>query len=220
MDEATDNIVHDDSGNELHSTPTTATTANGKFTRSLYFNGGGGVTIPHNSIMNVGTGSFSFTGWVKINDYKSDHMTDFAVRQGYGCYFLPGRPGFTAGWEIGHGHYADVTNVCIRDHLKKVARKYIKHDKEFSSQRLVNKWTHYAVVFDRNTKRANLYINGVCQSDFMDIKTVSGSVNNDQPFTFGGMYGWRTKGNIEEYRFYRGALTQNDVKIIFQDHTV
>ena len=226
MDEEQNNYVDDDSGNELHgvATPTTKV-RRGKFTRGRYFSSSttDDITIPKSPIMDFGQNSFSFSGWLKAEDYRYPH-TAFSARQGFGCYFAPGRPGFTAGWEIGHGHSAGntFTKICIRDEAQQVVDKAIQHNAEFQGAALLNKWTHFAVVFNRSgdAKRAYLYINGKKQDDFADISNVKGSINNDKPLNFGRLYGWKTKGTIDDYRMYNIALSKEEVKVIFEDHRV
>jgi len=221
MDEDTNHFVDDDSGYELHGTSSGAAIARGKFSRGRYFSGSGGnIVIPHKQAMDFGLDSFSFTGWIKINDYKYP-LTTFAVRQGYGCYYAIGRPGFTPGWDIAHGLPGatnDYTSICIRDEYKKFVFKSIKHDQPGAT--LLGKWTHYAVVFNRIAKRIFLYINGKRQKASIDITDVRGNINNNKPLNFGTLYGWKTKGTIDDYRMYNIALNDDEIDTIFNDHKV
>ena len=219
--------VDDDSGNELHghftSTPRGGAyhVGRGKFTRSLHFNGTGGmVNIAHKPGLNFGRKSFSFAGWTKVEDFTYP-MTSLAVKQGDGCFYEPNSTVATPGWDIGHGLNKDMTGFCIRDDQKRIARyRYIQHDKEFSHAKLLNKWTHYVIVFDRHAGKVFLYINGKRKKDFGDISHVTGSIDNDKPLTFGFLYHWRLKGFIDEYRLYKGALRDNHVTLIFENHNI
>ena len=220
MDEENLGYVDDSSGNELHGKVSLAQVARGKFTRSLHFDGRGGlIEIPHSPVLDFGRGSFSFAGWIKIEDYTYP-MTSLAVLQGYGCYFAPGRAGFTPGWDIGHGHVEDKTEICIRDEHSNVGRKDIKHDSKNAHSKLKGKWTHYGLVFDRSVGKVYLYLNGEKQADYADISKVTGSINNKRPLTFGHLYGWKTKGSIDEYRLYSGALTDDHIHMIFKGYTI
>ena len=167
--------------------------------------------------MHFGKKSFSFTAWIKINDYTYP-KTSLAVRQGYGCYFGKGRQGFTPGWDIGHGHKTDQTEVCIRDQMSNIGWVYIKHDPNFAHSKLRGTWTHYAVVFNRDVGKIYLYLNGQKQADLGDISHVNGSIDNDHALDFGTLYGWKTDGNIDEYRLYNIALDDAAVSMIYNDH--
>lgn len=75
-------------------------------------------------------------------------------------------------------------------------------------------WAHYAFVFDRVNYRVYVYINGVQQTATLDISAVTGSINNEQPFTIGTLYGWKTDGQLDEYRMYNRAVTGGQVAAI------
>jgi len=221
MDEQEKNNVDDDSGNELHGMATSTTkVSRGKFTRGRYFSStSDNIIVPKSPLMDFGSNSFSFAGWIKAENYTYPH-TAVSARQGFGCYFKPGRPGFTAGWEIGHGHSVgnDKTSICIRDDSQNYVFKYIKHDAGFQGAALLNKWAHFTIAFDRHAQRVYLYINGKKQDDYADISKVKGSINNDKPLNFGTLYGWKTKGTIDDYRMYNIALKSEEVAVIFENH--
>ena len=90
MDEENGNYVDDDSGNEMHGVASTdVVTARGKSTRGRYFDSKGLINIPHRPVMELMKTSFTFSGWIKIQNYTYP-LTTFAVIQGFGCYFPPG----------------------------------------------------------------------------------------------------------------------------------
>jgi len=141
-------------------------------------------------------------------------QNQFGSQAGNGCYFRPGRPGFTAGWDIGHGHITDRTQICIGDHLSNIRQKYIRHDPDLDHSKLRGKWTHYAVVFNRDVGRF------FRQAEFADIRKVTGSINNKLTLDFGTVYGWKTDGSIDEYRLYNIALNDHAARLIYNDHQV
>jgi len=60
-------------------------------------------------------------------------------------------------------------------------------------------YVHYVVVFDRvQQKKVFVYINVKKQSNRLDISPVQGSVDNDKALEFGALYGWKTKGTLDE----------------------
>ena len=217
MDNYAEKYVDDDSGNEMHGTANNVTIARGKFARARYFNGTGIIEIPHNDVMNLSKSDFSFCGWIKIESHTFP-STIFAVQQGLGCDYRPGRAGFTPGWDIGHGFTQRGTRVCIRDNLNNVGNEIIVHNDDFSNARLLAKWTHYVVVFNRLHRKIVLYVNSKKQDPFIDISAVTGDINNNQPLLFGPLYGWKTKGFLDDYRLYNKALNDTEVLTIYTDH--
>lgn len=216
MDEETGNEVADDSGYENHGLAVGPVSKLSKFTRGRYFNSSGIISISDSPALNFGTSSFTVTGWIKILDVTYP-LTTFAVKKGNGCYYTPGRQGWVAGWETGHGYKANGLDVCIRDKNNSMARSTISFDNGF--QEHLGQWVHYAIVFDRHQqKKAFVYINGQKQSNFLDISTVTGSIDNNRDLSFGNLYGWKTKGTLDEYRLYNKALDDLDVTEIYNDH--
>ena len=220
FDEESVGEVADASGHELHGRVKLATVSLGKFGRALHSDGKNVIfEVPNNSLPHFGKGSFSFAAWNRIEDYTYP-LTKMAISQGYGCFFSKDNKLVTPGWEIGHGHIKDKTEVCIRDKKHKFGRKYILHDAEFTDSKTLNQWTHYAVVFDRKKGKVYLYINGKKQRDYLEISQVTGTVDNDKPLGFGYVHGWKVKGAIDDYRLYNGALDDTQVALIYKDHTV
>lgn len=218
MDEQTGNKVADDSGNENHGSAIGPVPTLSKFTRGRYFNSDGIISIPNNNVLNFGISSFSVTGWLKILDVAYPRTT-FAVKKGHGCYFGPGRQGWVPGWETAHGYKANGLRVCIRDKENRKVDKTIVFDDGYQPAQLIGKWTHYVVVFDREQqKKVFTYINGKKQSNSLDISPVQGSVDNDKALEFGVLYGWKTKGTLDEYRIYKRALNEYEVTAVFRNH--
>ena len=219
MDDVEEKYVDDDSGKEMHGTANGPKIARGIFTRGRYFNGTGNIEIPHNDAMNLLKSDFSFCGWIKVESHLSP-LTTFAVQQGLGCDYRPGRAGFTPGWDIGHGFTQRGTRVCIRDNLNNTGNEIIVHNDDFSNARLLGKWTHYVVVFNRLLGKIVLYINSKKQDQFIDNSAVTGVINKNQPLRFGFLYGWKTKGSLDEYRMYNKALADTEVAYIYNDHRI
>ena len=134
---------------------------------------------------------------------------------------MTGRDGWVPGWETAHGYQARGLRVCIRDKENRKVDKTVTFDDGYQPAQLLGQWIHYAVVFDREVqKKVFIYINGRKQSNMMDISTVQGSVDNNKALEFGQLYGWKTKGTLDEYRVYNTALDENEVAAIFKNHLV
>lgn len=221
MDEQTGNAVDDDSGHENHATASGGPVpTRGKFTRGRYFNSAGVITVPHSPGIDFGHSSFSVSGWIKVLDVTYPRTT-FAVRKGYGCYFKPGRKGWFPGWEISHGYNANGNRVCIRDHKNNgIGNVFVTHDDGYKPHQLIGKWVHYAYAFDRSAKKIRVYVNGKKQTNQVDISKITGSVSNNKNLEFGLLYGWKTKGTLDEYRLYNYALNDMEVKQLYLDHRV
>ena len=100
-----------------------------------------------------------------------------------------------------------------------MARKGIVFDHGYQPGQLLGQWVHHAVVFDRKQqKRVFVYINGKKQSSTLDISAVKGSVDNNKALEFGTLYGWKTKGTLDEYRVYNHALDEFEVAAIYKNH--
>lgn len=218
MDEQSGNHVADDSGYENHGSASGPIAALSKFSYGRYFNSDGVIDIPNVAALNFGFTSFSVSGWLKILDVTYP-MTTFAVKKGNGCYYQPDREGWTPGWETGHGYRAYGLDVCIRDQENRNARSQLEFDDGFQPSQLIGQWVHHVVVFDReHQKKAFVYINGKKQSNSLDISAVEGSVDNSNSLQFGKLYGWKTKGTLDEYRVYNKALNAHEVDAIFHNH--
>jgi len=219
MDEQSGTGVADDSGYENHGTAINGPTPRySKFSYGRYFNSNGIITIPNAPVLNFGGSSFSVSGWQKILDLKYP-LTSFAVKKGHGCYFGKGRQGWLPGWETAHGHKSNILDICIRDDKNVMAKKNVQLDDGYQPGQLIGQWVHYVVVFDRDHhKKAFVYINGKKQSNNLDISGVVGSVDNSKDLEFGHLYGWKTKGTLDEYRIYNKALEAHEVESIFNNH--
>ena len=220
MDEQTGNEVADDSGYENHGSASGPVPILSKFSRGRYFSSDGIISVPDSTVLNFGLSSFSVTGWTKILDVTYP-LTTFAVKKGDRCYYLPGAQGWVPGWETGHHYRSRGLDVCIRDKENRMARKTIQFDYGFQPPQFLGQWVHYAVVFDRKQqKKAFVYVNGKKQSNSLDISSVKGSIDNNRALEFGTLYGWKTKGTLDEYRIYNKALDEFEAAAIFQNHLV
>jgi len=218
MDEHNGNGVADDSGYENHGSAHGPIAKFSKFSYGRYFDSDGIITIPNAPVLNFGFSSFTISGWQKILDLEYPR-TSFAVKKGHGCYFGPGREGWVPGWETAHGHSSNTLNVCIRDNQNFKVRESVKLDDGYQPGQLIGKWVHYVVVFDReHLKRAFVYVNGKKQANSLDISALKGSVDNSKNMEFGELYGWKTKGTLDEYRIYNKALETHEVESIFNNH--
>lgn len=81
--------------------------------------------------------------------------------QGCECYFSADKNGTTPDWDIGHGFSKKGTNICLRGNFNNIAQVRVVHNNDLMHDKLLGKWTHYAVVLSRVVKKIFLYTNGV-----------------------------------------------------------
>ena len=106
-----------------------------------------------------------------------------------------------------------------RDKQNRKVSRVITFDNGYQPPQMLGKWVHYAVVFDCDQqKKVFVYVNGKRQSNSLDISAVQGSVDNSRPLEFGQLYGWKTKGTLDEYRLYNKALDKFEVAAIYKNH--
>ena len=206
MDEESGNVLTDSSGNENHGT-TNGAVADGRFCRGQAFveSGSQGISIPSpadHPTLEFGTGSFSVMGWAKFDDYTYPR-TSFVAKNGHGCYFGDGATGgFLAGRSVtGQRRRLRRLHQGQRQQQSTPALQYNAGSRPADLSAL-GRTTHLSSPREPPAS----YINGV-QHDTLDISAVTGSVNNDQPFTIGTLYGWKTAGSSTNIACITALLT-------------
>ena len=116
--------------------------------------------------------------------------------------------------------FETIASTIVNNCLNNVGNEIIVHNDDVSNANLLEKWTHYVVVFNRLIGKIVHYINSKKQDPFSDISAVTGNINNDQPLLFGSLYGWKTKGFLDDYRLYNKALNETEVMMIYKDHKI
>ena len=116
--------------------------------------------------------------------------------------------------------FETIASTIVNNCLNNVGNEIIVHNDDVSNANLLEKWTHYVVVFNRLIGKIVHYINSKKQDPFSDISAVTGNINNDQPLLFGSLYGWKIKGFLDDYRLYNKALNETEVMMIYKDHKI
>lgn len=206
FDEGYGNTVNNSTSvSGINGTVTTATWKNESDCLSgkcLDFPGSGDVTVPDNSNIDFGTGSFTVGMWGLYRDFTYP-KTWFMMKKSSSCY-TAGNPG----WDIGHSYRSNGINICYSDGTNGVANNGLIFDNGYTPSDTKNKWTHLTIVFDKSANRVKAYVNGVKQTNELNISAVTGSVNNASSLFIGGnMYGWMSDGRIDEVKIYPYART-------------
>jgi hypothetical protein len=155
--------------------------------------------------LDFGTGSFTISFWGKPLDYTYP-KSFFPMNKGNTCY-TAGNPGWCMDSYVSTGvriSYNDGTNR-VSDNL----------DFNVGSRPpdLVNKWSHIVYVFDKTENRIYVYINGVKQTDSINIASVTGLVSNASGLSIGTSAGWGTHGYIDEFKIYPFARSAAQIKM-------
>ncbi len=171
---------------------------------SLY--GNANVSIPNNNSFVFN--SFTISMWANYRDYT--YPKTFGALQKSNKSYVSGN----IGWDFGHGYKATGVDVCLNDGIN-MKRTTLVFDSEYYPVNLLNKWTHIVFVVNRDTDRVIAYINGVKQTNEVDISNITGSLSNTNNLVIGGLYGWQTDGSLDDIRIYNRALNDYEITSLY-----
>ena len=207
-----DNTVDDISGNNV----TTTGNDNISYTDGKY---GTGVDLSEGYVstdLKVGTDSFTLSFWIKDNGIEGDPVIvgnkDWA--DGY-------NNGFALGWEKQEGKNVLLFNVGDYEDDKRADVRYTLPDS------YENEWLHIIAVVDRENETVKFYINFTPVDDdkcFDKVGNQNTSLDNVKGLSFDcedyyinigqdgtGDYGCSLNAIIDEFIYFDGALTAEDV---------
>jgi hypothetical protein len=185
---------------------TSAANRFGELNKSSSLSGSANISIPNNNSFSFN--SFTISMWVYYRDYTYP-KTFGAIKKSTQAY-VAGK----IGWDFGHGYKSDGVDVCLNDGINMI-RTTLIFDSAYTPVNLLNKWSHVVYVVNRDTDRVLAYINGVKQSNEVNISAITGSLSNTDNLVIGTLYGWQTDGNIDDVRIYNRALNDYEVKSIY-----
>ncbi len=208
MDEGMGTTTADLSGNGNTGNVSGAWTI-GKIVGGVNFDGSSSnnVDVANSTSLSFGTGSFSVSGWAFYRSYIYPRSS-FIIKKSAQCY---SDGAANAGFDIGHSYHPDGADICLRDANNAAIRTTLTFNSNQTPPNLQNKWSHYVFVFNRTTGRVIAYIDGIRQSNEINISSITGSVNNNNSLTMGTLYGWQTDGVMDDIRVYNRALTADEV---------
>ncbi len=174
------------------------TSTSGKLQNGISFNGSQYLTVSNNSNINFGSGSFTFSAWVKSS--FAAEIQGIATK-GNGS-FNQGAEGF----EIrSQGTLLEFTRSSGQAGVIPKRLQYWGVSP--------NTWTHVVATFDYNTGAANLYING----SSVATQTFSGSFNDFYDLKIGAGRDGIFNGSMDEVRVYNRALSSSEVQDLYSD---
>ena len=166
----------------------------------------------HNASLFPGTGSFTVSGWAYHRDYTYP-KTFFPMGETYS--FFDGNPG----WAIGTGYSANGLIVVLNDGTHKVVGS-LNCDNGYKPTDLQNQWAHVSVVFDRTAGKVYAYINGIKQTNSIDISSVTGNVvTSSYNILLGIAQGWYIDGKMDEIHMYNRALSATEISTLYTAYT-
>jgi hypothetical protein len=174
--------------------------------KSIDFDGAGAITFDADPLFQMGTNSFTISSWTRHRNYDNLN-SNLVIKNADHCYQ---ENGFAEpyGFEIGHSQSNFGYNICIRDSRGNTVRADLEFDQGYRPIELLNQWKHIVLTFDRDTNEIRAYVNGMLQSNTLDISTITGSLSNGQPLEIGTSYGWTTDGQYDDVIIDRKVWTQ------------
>jgi hypothetical protein len=205
FDEGAGEVATDDSGNDLHG-QVVATWVESPSGSALASDGTGAgivrVQIPPEQ--RFGTGSWSFSAWLKPEQFSIDDPQNQRRVFAFGTYpdaylvidlFSTGRPGYY---------------FCYRDD----AGAIVSTGGSAASGLSLGEWAHLALACDRDRAQVTVYVNGYSQGSTAIRPDFAGDFSLGGLLTLGS--GWHNYwGFTDEVRIYRHALTRDEVQAEF-----
>ena len=161
------------------------------------------ISIPDNSSLDLGTDNFTVAGWFRANNSDSEQT----IVQKRAADATPGTPGFRV-FINATGHLAATIDDGTDDQLRISSATYED-----------GQWHHFAVSFDRDGFLA-IYVDGAFATTSLDISSLTGSVDNEEPLTFGaGLSGATAQdfltGGIDDIAIWNTILNLGQVQSIY-----
>jgi len=205
FDEGAGETAADDSGNDLHG-QVGAAWVESPYGSALAFDGTAATTvkvqIPEE--LRFGTGSWSFSAWLKPQQFGIDDPQNQRRVFAFGIFpdaylvidlFSTGRPGYY---------------FCYKDE----AGTTVSTGGSAASGLALDEWAHLALACDREKAQVTVYVNGYSQGSTAMRQGFAGDFSLGGLLTLGS--GWHNYwGLMDEVRVYRRALSKDEVKAEF-----
>ncbi len=182
------------------------TLAAGKFGKALKFTGNNSLeAVVSPTLKDITEHSYTWSAWYNPASIPVYDQNEYHSRQAIIC-----KPGFH-------------TNINFASDRRFHFGSYTADDRFFGVSSLatydVGQWHHLAATVDTNAKTAAFYVDGVLQGK----TTYEGNPRNHEnlPLSIGicseiGMnHDWLANGLIDDVRVYSRALTENDIKAVY-----
>lgn len=205
FDEGTGSRTEDASGNALHGTVGASWTES-PLGHAVLLDGRAQsvVTVRVPEPLRLGTGSWTFSAWIKPIQLSIESSQNQRRLFSYGRY-----PDANLVIDVTAGG-AITAYLCYRDSSGAVVSTGASSPPSLS----VGRWAHVALVVDRQAGKIWPYINGYCVAPSDISPQFTGRFDLDGSLTLGSS--WQNFwGAVDEVKLYRRALTPNEVRDAF-----
>lgn len=197
LDETSGTTAADSSGNGITGTlVNNPLWVSGKINNALDFNGTNqSVTLASNSILAMGSGSFTLAAWINPDELISGWNKAFSSPNGGAAFGIFRQPG--------PRYILRLTNTFVFDFAE---------GPEFTG---IGVWSHIAVVMNRTDASLTYYLNSVAASRAYSATTFTSGVQTN---AIGTNYpnGGSFDGKIDDVRIYKRALSATEITTLYQ----
>ena len=210
FDEGSGTVAADSSGNANNGTLLNGPAwTQGKINGALSFDGSDDyVNMGNASALRFeNTNPFTLSAWYKFN------VTSFGAGDDQGLIAKENTGGSLPGYKL--AIEADAAN----DPWSFIMRDINSRRLEVQFPRPNNTdWHYISVIYDgsSNASGVSVYIDGMSQPKTVITNTLSVSIANSSPFLVGQFFGDYFDGSIDEVRVYNRALTEAEVKALYE----
>lgn len=181
--------------------------------RALSFNAIGSLgTIPHSPTFNFSSSEgFAISCWVKIPQIDETIVTNYPI-------VGKGADPFDENFLGYHLHYRTESNIYPRFILGTTKGNEVRKGDELKASK--TNWHHLVVVVDANRNETRIALDGTWYPEsFPGISpNNNGNCNNTDPVLLGGIFeGGRFRGDLDDLRFYRGILDDDDLFNLYHE---
>ena len=189
FDDGAGAVAKDSSGNKFDGTITGAIWGTGKFGKALTFDGKSSITVASNDKLNIGT-NLTLMAYMNVTDLKDTRVILVKNNQYLMRIDVPGEGGKMSTF-INLGGWEPRASAIVPD---------------------LNKWIHYAAVYDSTAKKTVIYVNGENKGE---VAREGKPTANAEPINIGV---WGTGGYfigmLDDVAIFNVALSAADVKSI------
>ncbi len=173
---------------------------------------GWNLTMPASSFQ-PWTESFSIWWWVNNNSLWTP-ISSFLVTKSTACFANGSQ---YIGFDIWHGNISNGIAICLRDDQNNtIWNTVLNFDDGYRPGQLVWSRVHQMYVFDRINGKVKAYINGVEQTNTIDISHIVWSLNSNQALRVWQAYWWSVDGKIDDLRIYNRALSASEIERMYK----
>ncbi|MBN2697203.1 MAG: glycoside hydrolase family 88 protein [Bacteroidales bacterium] len=172
---------------------------------ALHLTGGEYVRIPHDEVLNFGTGDFTVAFYALIDPalIQTGEEYRLLIKGSHVANSGEGRSGKR--YEVFLHGTSDEIRFTIDDDVTK-SRAIIP-----ASEHITGRWTHFAVVRKNSSRELRFYVNGTPEAVESDN---TGDINQEEDLLIGNCVDFENylTGKLDEVRIYNYALSNSEIQ--------